>query len=79
MAQASQDQGAVGVADPDEDSPNMIAYRKVLLLFAFQFFYALDLPSLKSSQQINAWKQKEFSQQIYIQWRQGRLRVMNIA
>ncbi|ROI33866.1 hypothetical protein DPX16_20380 [Anabarilius grahami] len=28
MAQASQDQGAVGVADPDEDSPNMIAYRK---------------------------------------------------
>uniref|UniRef100_A0A8C1S6V2 Regulator of G protein signaling 6 n=1 Tax=Cyprinus carpio TaxID=7962 RepID=A0A8C1S6V2_CYPCA len=29
MAQASQDQGAVGVADPDEDSPNMIAYRKI--------------------------------------------------
>ncbi|KTG02374.1 hypothetical protein cypCar_00009648 [Cyprinus carpio] len=29
MAQASQDQGAVGVADPDEDSPNMIAYRKM--------------------------------------------------
>ncbi|CAM4693704.1 unnamed protein product [Leuciscus chuanchicus] len=28
MAQASQDQGAVGVADPDDDSPNMIAYRK---------------------------------------------------
>ncbi len=31
MAQVSQDQGAVGIADPDEDSPNMIAYRKVLL------------------------------------------------
>ncbi|XP_051730347.1 regulator of G-protein signaling 6 isoform X2 [Ctenopharyngodon idella] len=29
MAQAAQDQGAVGVADPDEDSPNMIAYRKI--------------------------------------------------
>ncbi|XP_056096719.1 regulator of G-protein signaling 6-like [Rhinichthys klamathensis goyatoka] len=29
MAQASQDQGAVGVADPDDDSPNMIAYRKI--------------------------------------------------
>lgn len=29
MAQASQDQGAVGIADPDEDSPNMIAYRKI--------------------------------------------------
>uniref|UniRef100_A0A8C2KW03 Regulator of G protein signaling 6 n=1 Tax=Cyprinus carpio TaxID=7962 RepID=A0A8C2KW03_CYPCA len=29
MAQASQEQGAVGIADPDEDSPNMIAYRKI--------------------------------------------------
>ncbi|XP_051951746.1 regulator of G-protein signaling 6-like isoform X2 [Xyrauchen texanus] len=29
MAQASQDQGAVGIADPDEDSPNMIVYRKI--------------------------------------------------
>jgi len=53
MAQASQDQGAVGVADPDDDSPNMIAYRKVLLLCLY-ILYALDLPSLKSCQQVKA-------------------------
>ncbi|XP_023657909.2 regulator of G-protein signaling 6 isoform X3 [Paramormyrops kingsleyae] len=29
MAQASRDQGGVGTADPDEDSPNMIVYRKI--------------------------------------------------
>uniref|UniRef100_A0A8B9J8B0 Regulator of G-protein signaling 6 n=1 Tax=Astyanax mexicanus TaxID=7994 RepID=A0A8B9J8B0_ASTMX len=29
MAQASQEQGAVGTADPEEDSPNMIVYRKI--------------------------------------------------
>ncbi|KAG7466360.1 hypothetical protein MATL_G00164070 [Megalops atlanticus] len=28
MAQGSQDQGAVGTANPEEDSPNMIVYRK---------------------------------------------------
>ncbi|KAF4071127.1 hypothetical protein AMELA_G00281490 [Ameiurus melas] len=28
MAQASQEQGAPGTADPEEDSPNMIVYRK---------------------------------------------------
>lgn len=41
--------------------------------FCLSILYALDLPSLKSSQQVNTWKQKEFSQQIYIQWGQGRL------
>lgn len=29
MAQGPRDQGAVGTADPDEDSPNMIVYRKI--------------------------------------------------
>ncbi|XP_060771764.1 regulator of G-protein signaling 6 isoform X3 [Neoarius graeffei] len=29
MAQASQEQGAMGTADPEEDSPNMIVYRKI--------------------------------------------------
>ncbi|MFT7801983.1 regulator of G-protein signaling 6 isoform X1 [Arapaima gigas] len=29
MAQGSRDQGGVGTADPDDDSPNMIVYRKV--------------------------------------------------
>ncbi|XP_015206234.1 regulator of G-protein signaling 6 isoform X1 [Lepisosteus oculatus] len=29
MAQAPKDQAAVGTADPDEDSPNMIVYRKI--------------------------------------------------
>ncbi|XP_066550423.1 regulator of G-protein signaling 6 isoform X2 [Amia ocellicauda] len=29
MAQGHKDQGAVGTADPDEDSPNMIVYRKI--------------------------------------------------
>uniref|UniRef100_A0A6Q2XJ99 Regulator of G protein signaling 6 n=1 Tax=Esox lucius TaxID=8010 RepID=A0A6Q2XJ99_ESOLU len=29
MAQTSQDQSGVGTADPDEDSPNMILYRKI--------------------------------------------------
>ncbi|XP_018582800.1 regulator of G-protein signaling 6 isoform X2 [Scleropages formosus] len=29
MAQGSRDQGGVGTADPDDDSPNMIVYRKI--------------------------------------------------
>ncbi|KAL0963087.1 hypothetical protein UPYG_G00349530 [Umbra pygmaea] len=29
MAQSSQDHGGVGTADPNEDSPNMICYRKI--------------------------------------------------
>ncbi|KAJ8341488.1 hypothetical protein SKAU_G00337790 [Synaphobranchus kaupii] len=29
MAQGNRDQGGVGTADPDEDSPNMIVYRKI--------------------------------------------------
>lgn len=53
MAQASQEQGAVGIADPDEDSPNMIAYRKVLL-HCLYIWCALDSPFLKSCQQVNA-------------------------
>ncbi|MGH0135621.1 UNVERIFIED_CONTAM: hypothetical protein FKN15_058226 [Acipenser sinensis] len=28
MAQGPKDQGGVGTADPDDDSPNMIVYRK---------------------------------------------------
>ena len=31
MAQGSGDQRAVGIADPEESSPNMIVYRKVRL------------------------------------------------
>lgn len=29
MAEGSRDQGSVSTADPEEDSPNMIVYRKV--------------------------------------------------
>lgn len=29
MAEGSKDQGGVGTTDPEEDSPNMIVYRKV--------------------------------------------------
>lgn len=29
MAEGSRDQGSVGTTDPEEDSPNMIVYRKV--------------------------------------------------
>lgn len=31
MAEGSRDQGSVGITDPEEDSPNMIVYRKVRL------------------------------------------------
>lgn len=31
MAEGSKDQGGVGTTDPEEDSPNMIVYRKVKL------------------------------------------------
>lgn len=31
MAEGSRDQGSVGTTDPEEDSPNMIVYRKVRL------------------------------------------------
>lgn len=31
MAEGSRDQGSVGTTDPEEDSPNMIVYRKVSL------------------------------------------------
>lgn len=31
MAEKSRDQGSVGTTDPEEDSPNMIVYRKVRL------------------------------------------------
>lgn len=31
MAEGSRDQGGVGITDPEEDSPNMIVYRKVRL------------------------------------------------
>lgn len=31
MAEGSRDQAGVGTTDPEEDSPNMIVYRKVRL------------------------------------------------
>lgn len=31
MAEKTRDQGSVGTTDPEEDSPNMIVYRKVRL------------------------------------------------
>lgn len=31
MAEGSKDQGGTGTADPEEDSPNMIVYRKASL------------------------------------------------
>lgn len=31
MAEGCRDQGSVGTTDPEEDSPNMIVYRKVRL------------------------------------------------
>lgn len=31
MAEGSKDQGGVGTTDPEEDSPNMIVYRKARL------------------------------------------------
>lgn len=31
MAEKTRDQGSVGATDPEEDSPNMIVYRKVRL------------------------------------------------
>lgn len=39
MAEGSKDQGGVGTSDPEEDSPNMIVYRKVRLLCAFVIQY----------------------------------------
>ncbi|MGH0142854.1 UNVERIFIED_CONTAM: hypothetical protein FKN15_014389 [Acipenser sinensis] len=35
MAQGPKDQGGVGTADPDDDSPNMIVYRKVVSSMGF--------------------------------------------
>lgn len=38
MAQASQEQGTTGTTDPEEDSPNMIVYRKVGPRWSLRFY-----------------------------------------
>ena len=37
MAQSSPEQGAVGTISPEEDSPNMIVYRKVRARWCSEF------------------------------------------
>lgn len=41
MAEGSRDQGGVGTTDPEEDSPNMIVYRKVSLTLCVCVCYSV--------------------------------------